>query len=57
MYGTIEEATQALREAEMDCAADMGDEAVEQGWADLVHSVASCCPADVAAELLRRQGL
>ena len=54
MYQTIEEAQSALRTAEMDVAADMGEEAVEAGYSDIVHAIASCCPAEVAEELIRR---
>lgn len=54
MYGSIEEAQQALAEAEMDVAMDMGEDAVEAGWSDIVHSVADSCPPDVAEELIRR---
>ena len=55
MYTTIEEAEMALRTAEMDCAADFGEEKVEEAYGDLVHAIADCCPADIAAELIRRK--
>lgn len=55
MYTTYEEAEQALAAAELDCAGDFGEEAVEAAYADLVHSVAACCTPAVAAELIRRK--
>lgn len=55
MYTTIEEAEMALRTAELDCAADFGEEKVEEAYADLVHSIAACCPDPIAAELIRRK--
>lgn len=51
---TIEDAMQSLKDAEADVAGDMGEEAVEAGWSDIVHAVAAMYPADVAAELIRR---
>lgn len=51
---TIEDAMQSLKDAEHDVAGDMGEEAVEAGWSDIVHAVAAMYPADVAAELIRR---
>jgi hypothetical protein len=54
MHTTYEDARQALADAEADVAGDMGQEAVEAGWGDLVHAVAGDCTPDVAAELLRR---
>jgi hypothetical protein len=57
MYSTIEEARMALQTAEMDTEADHGPEAVEAGYFDLVRSIATMCTPEVAAELLRREGL
>jgi hypothetical protein len=57
MYDTIEEAMNALHTAEMDVAADMGEEAVEAGYSDLVHSIALLCSGEVADELFRRTGV
>lgn len=54
MYASIEEAQSALGTAALDTAADLGEEAVEAAWSDLVHAIADCCPDDVAAELVRR---
>lgn len=54
---TIAEAQRTLTEVSLDVAADMGEEAVEAAWSDLVHNVAERCEPEVAAELLRREGL
>jgi hypothetical protein len=56
-HTTIEQAQQELREVEMDVEADQGREAVEAAWTDLVRHVAADCTPEVAAELLRREGL
>lgn len=56
-YSTIEQATMALAEVEQDVRMDAGDEAVETAWRDLVHVVADQCTDEVAAELLRRNGV
>jgi len=53
-YGSIEEAQMALRTAEMDVEADMGEDAVEAGFSDIVHSIAGLCSPEVGKELLRR---
>jgi hypothetical protein len=53
-YDTIDDAHDALRAAEQDVAADMGEEAVEAGWSDIVHSIASFCTPEVARELIQR---
>lgn len=55
-YTTWEHAQAALEAAERDCAADMGDDAVEECWADLVDSVAQFCTPDVRRELRRTTG-
>lgn len=57
MISTIEEAMNELSTMEQDVLADMGEEAVEAGWSDLVHTLAERCTDDVAQELLRRNGL
>jgi hypothetical protein len=54
MFDSIESAMQALQHAEMDVAADFGEEMVESAYSDIVHSIAGMCPPDVARELLRR---
>lgn len=54
---TIEEATRELSEVEQCVLMDAGEDAVEAGWSDLVHTVAERCTDDVAQELLRRNGL
>lgn len=54
---TIEAAQQALAAAEQDVRGDMGEEAVEAGWYDIVRYVADLCNDEVAGELLRRNGL
>lgn len=51
------DARMALEEAAMDVRADMGEDAVEAGWSDIVHSVCDRCTPKVANELLRREGL
>lgn len=56
MHTTWEQANAALEAAERDCAADMGEEAVEECWADLVDSVAQFCTPAVRAELRRTTG-
>lgn len=58
MYDTIEEAMMGLQEMEQTVLEDMGRDAVEAGWYDIVHACADLCPdPKVRAELLRRQGL
>lgn len=56
-YDTIEKAQEALRLAEADILADMGEEAVEAGWGDIVRCVTIECTPAVAAELLRMEGV
>lgn len=55
-YTTIDGARQALDTAALDCAADFGEEAVEQAWRDLVHAIAADCSPEVSRELLYRNG-
>lgn len=57
MITTIEAACMALSEVAQDVATDMGEEAVEAAWSDLVHTVVERCGPEVGAELLRREGL
>ena len=52
-YTTYDAAEAALRAMERDVEADMGPEAVEAGFYDLVHSVALDCSPEVKKELLR----
>lgn len=40
MYTTLEECHEALRVAEQDVIGDMGEEALEAGYADIVEAVA-----------------
>jgi len=60
MYATIEDAMQALKDAEHDVAGDYGggeagEAMVEAAWGDIVHAVAGMCDdPKVAAELIRR---
>ena len=56
-YDTIEKAFAALELAEEDVRADMGEDAVEAGYADIVESVAWDCTPKVRAELMRRTGV
>lgn len=53
-YRSIEEAQEALRLAEADVAGDMGEEAVESCWLDLVAAVAEQSTPAVGRELRRR---
>ena len=54
MYDTYEEAEQALRTAELDVIGDMGEEALEVGYSDIVRAIASECLPEVGQELIRR---
>lgn len=54
---TIEEAVNELAQVENDVRLDMGEDAVEAAWSDLVHTVAERCTDEVRQELLRRNGL
>jgi len=56
-YNTIEKAFAALELAEEDVRADMGEEAVEAGYADIVEAIAFDCTPEVRAELMRRTGV
>lgn len=53
-YRTYEEARTALETAVHDVEADLGKDAVDQGWRDLVMGIAADCTPDVADELIRR---
>lgn len=58
MITDIDEALRRVDQAEEDCTADMGEEAVEAGgWVELTRSVMLDCTPDVAAEVARRKGL
>ena len=46
----------ALEEATMDVKMDMGEDAVEAGWRDIVYTIAERCTPEVKRELLRREG-
>jgi len=45
-----------LQEMEMDVRSDMGEDAVEAGWSDIVHACADQCTPEVARELLYNNG-
>lgn len=53
MYQTIEAAQEALNTAELDVAEDMGVDALEAGWSDIVRSIAALCLTEVGEELIR----
>ena len=55
-HTTIESAQDALAKAEADIAGDMGEEAVEAGWSDVVDIVAQDCSPEVRRELRRITG-
>ena len=55
-YTTWDEAQEALTAAERDVVADMGEDAVEECYHDIVDSVAQFCAPDVRAELRRTTG-
>jgi len=57
MITTIEEAKQDLQTAIMDVEADMGEEAVEAGYHDIVRNVGDRCTPEIKAELFRREGV
>lgn len=52
-YKTYEQARAALRDAEADVIGDMGEEALEDGYGDIVSAVAWNCTPEVALELFR----
>lgn len=56
LYTTFDQAQDALTAAETDVAGDMGEEAVEECWADIVDSVAQFCTPEVRRELRRTTG-
>lgn len=56
-FETIEEAIAALTEALLDVEGDFGAEAAEAGHNDIVRSIAADAAPEVAAELLRREGI
>lgn len=57
LYETYEEARVALETAVSDVSADMGEEAVDACWSDLVRHIADDCSTEVRSELLRREGM
>lgn len=57
LLDTLDEAQKALRTAEADVRADMGEDVVEDGWSDIVRAVAFLCTEEIAAELYRTQGV
>lgn len=56
-YDTIDKAFAALESAEEDVRADMGEEAVDAGYADIVEAIGFDCTPEVRAELMRRTGV
>lgn len=56
-YDTIDKAMDALADAEHDVIADMGEEALDAGYADIVEAIAFDCTPEVRAELMRRTGV
>lgn len=56
LYTTFEAAEVALAQAEADVVGDMGEDAVDECWADIVDSVAQFCTPSVRAELRRTTG-
>jgi hypothetical protein len=54
-YTDYDAAIEALRSMERDVEADMGEDAVEAGFYDLVHAVAMDCSPVVKKEILRTQ--
>jgi hypothetical protein len=55
MYNTWEEAKAALTMAEADVEADMGEDALEEGWYDLVMNIAGRCSPEVAERLINTE--
>jgi len=55
MHTTIEAAREALRTAQLDVAADFGENAVNAAHYDLVNAIAADCDTATAAELRRRE--
>lgn len=53
-YETIEEAEHALNAAALDVIADFGEEKLEEGWWDIVNSIAALCSPQVAIKLRTR---
>jgi hypothetical protein len=56
-YDTIDKALAALAVAEDDVRADMGEDAVDAGYADIVEAIAFDCTPIVRVELMRRTGV
>lgn len=56
-YMTIEIAKDALAQAMSDVALDFGADALEAAHGDIVRFIARDCPPEVAADLLRREGV
>jgi hypothetical protein len=50
---SIEKAMEHVKAAEHDVMMDFGEEAVEEGYSDLVESVAADCTPEIAKELRR----
>jgi hypothetical protein len=49
----IEDAMKNVKDAEHDVMMDFGEEAVEEGYHDLIESVAADCTPKIAKELRR----
>ena len=56
-YDTIDKAFEALEVAEEDVRGDMGEEALDAGYNDIVEAIAWDCTPEVRAELMRRTGV
>ncbi len=56
LYDTWEKASAALDAAVRDVEADMGPDAVDECWSDIVDSVVWDCTPGVRAELRRTTG-
>lgn len=56
-HTTLEDALQHLDDACEDVRADMGEEAVDAGYADIVEAVAYDCTPAVRRELMRVTGV
>jgi len=57
MHATYEEAGNALNAALLDAEHDHGAAAAQNAHSDIVRAIAADCTPEVAAELLRREGV
>jgi hypothetical protein len=56
-FTTYAQAADALAQAMLDVEADFGSDTADAAFNDTVRSIAADCTPEVAAELLRRQGI